>query len=179
MQQLVQTRLINNWETQLASEHLQGIKEGLIHNQQCDPLLLLELYQQIWRQGEVPANGSPEQAELLHLGLVRQRQKKLRVSNRIYQSVFNINWVEQESARLTLFSPNTIKLYKLEEKASCPDVVMAEVLFWTDGQPILTQKLCQLLADAEGFISTGAEAATVQQLVQTRLQVQKQQQCNS
>jgi tetratricopeptide (TPR) repeat protein len=169
VQQLVQSHLISNWETQVASEHLQGIREGIIHNQQCDPLLLLELYQQIWRLGEILANGSPEQAELLHLGLVRQRQKKLRVSNRIYQSVFNLNWVEQEATRLKLLSRSTIELYKLEQKASCPDVVMAEVLFWTDGQPILTQKLCQLLADMEGFISAGAEATTVEQVVQKRL----------
>ncbi|MDZ8052356.1 MAG: tetratricopeptide repeat protein [Aulosira sp. ZfuVER01] len=169
LQQLVQTRLIHHWETQLASEHLQRISDSIIHNQQCDPLLLLELYQQVLQQGGISTNNSPEQTELLEIGLVRQRQKQLRVSNRIYQSVFDANWVKQELAKLRLLSHSTIKLFKLEEKASCPEVVMTEVMFWTDGQPILTQKLCRLLAESQELIPAGAEAATVQQLVKSRL----------
>ena len=169
VQQLVETHLINNWETQVAAEHLQQIRENLIHNQQCDPLSLLELYKLVWQQGEVLVDHSPEQAELLHLGLVVQEKDLLKLGNRIYQSVFDRYWIEQESARLRLFSPKTIKLFKLDEKANCPEVVLAEVLFWTDGQTILAHKLCQLLAESEVMIVAGKEAATVQQLVQTRL----------
>ncbi|BAY13975.1 tetratricopeptide repeat protein [Calothrix sp. NIES-2098] len=169
LQHLVQTRLIYHWETQLAAEHLQRIRESILQNQQCDPLSLLELYQQILQQGEIPTNNSSEQIELLQIGLVKQRQKQLRVSNRIYQSVFDANWVQQEAAKLRLLSHNTIKLFKLEEKASCPEILMSAVLFWTEGQPILTQKLCRLLAESQEFIPAGAEAATVQQLVKTCL----------
>ncbi|MBH8561576.1 tetratricopeptide repeat protein [Nostoc sp. CENA67] len=169
VQQLVQTRLINDWENQLAAEHLQEIRESIIHNQQCDPLLLLELYKLVWQQGEIARDHSPQQTQLLHLGLVVQQQDLLKLGNRIYQSVFNLNWVELELSQFRLFSYNTIKLFKLDEKANCPEVVLAEVLFWTDGQPILTQKLCQLIAESEGIIAPGKEAATVQQLVQTRL----------
>ncbi|BAZ41353.1 hypothetical protein NIES4101_73190 [Calothrix sp. NIES-4101] len=169
VQKLVQTHLLQNWETQLAGEHLQGICETLIHNQQCEPLLLLELYQAILDEGELAANNSPEQAELLRLRLVGQEQDKLKVGNRIYQSVFDRNWVEQELAKLRLLSGFTLELCKLAEKASCPEVLMTEVLSWTNKQPLLTQKLCQLLAESQEFIAAGTEATTVQQLVQTYL----------
>ncbi|WP_242045427.1 MULTISPECIES: tetratricopeptide repeat protein [unclassified Calothrix] len=169
VKELVETRLIHNWETQVAAEHLQGIRDSIIQNQQCDPLLMLELYQRIWQEGAVPTNGSCEQAQLLHLGLIVQQQDELKVANRIYQAVFNRHWIEQESIRLRLFNPNNIKLYKLDVKAACPENVISEILSWTDGQPILTQKLCQLLAESEILIPAGAEAVTVQQLVENKL----------
>ncbi|MBD2167971.1 tetratricopeptide repeat protein [Calothrix membranacea FACHB-236] len=169
VQQLVENHLINNWETQIAAEHLHTISNSILKNQQCKPLSLLQLYQQIWQQGEVEANGSPEQTELLHLRLLAKQNNKLKVANRIYQLVFDDNWIKQELAKLKLFSRSTIKLFKLEERASCPDIVLAEVLSWTEGQPLLTQKVCQLLSDSKAFIPQGAEAEKVQQLVQTRL----------
>ncbi|MBW4562105.1 MAG: tetratricopeptide repeat protein [Mojavia pulchra JT2-VF2] len=128
-----------------------------------------QLQQHIWQQGEAPTHESLAQAEQLHLGMVMPQQNNLKTSNPIGQSVLDPKLVEEQSARLRLFSHNTIKSFKLDEKASCPEVLLAEVLFWTDWQPVLTQKLCQLLAELEGFIPADAEAATVQQLVQTRL----------
>ncbi|KAB8331905.1 ATP-binding protein [Scytonema tolypothrichoides VB-61278] len=169
VQQLVQSRLINHWETQAASEHLKSIQQSLIKNKQCDPLSLLRSYQQILYLGEVPTDSSPVQAELLNLGLVVQQEDKLKVSNRIYQSIFNQNWIDQELARLRPFSHSTIKSFKLDEKASRPDILLEEVLSWTNAQPFLTQKLCQLLAEFESLIGTGEEAPTVGRLVQSRL----------
>jgi tetratricopeptide (TPR) repeat protein len=169
VQQIVETRLINHWDTQIASEHLKSIQQGLVHNQHCDPLSLLRQYQQIWHQGKVPVDGSPIQAELLNLGLVVQQEDKLIVSNRIYQSVFHQNWIEQELAHLRPFSYTKIKSFKLDEKATRPEIVLEEVLSWTGAQPLLMQKVCQLLADSEAFIPAGEEAARVQQLVETRL----------
>ncbi|NMG09690.1 tetratricopeptide repeat protein [Brasilonema sp. UFV-L1] len=169
VQQLVQTRLINHWEAQVASEHLKSIQQNLIKNKQCDPLSLLRAYQQILCLGEVPTDGSPVQAELINLGLVVQQEDKLKVANRIYQSVFNQSWIDRELVRLRPFSHNTIKSFKLDEKASRPDILLEEVLSWTNAQPFLTQKLCQLLAEFEGVIGAGEEATTVEQLVQTRL----------
>ncbi|MBR8836736.1 MAG: tetratricopeptide repeat protein [Stigonema ocellatum SAG 48.90 = DSM 106950] len=105
VEHLVQTRLIRHWDTQVASEHLKVIQEGFLRNKQCDPLLLLRLYQQILSLGEVPTDGSPVQAELLNLGLVVQQEDQLKVFNRIYQSVFNLNWVTQELEKSQEYSP--------------------------------------------------------------------------
>jgi tetratricopeptide (TPR) repeat protein len=93
---LVQTYVIDNWETQVASEHLQAIREGILANQQCEPVLLLKLYQRILQEGEVFPDKSLAQTELVSLGLIVQDGEKLKLYNRIYQSVFNQDWVEQE-----------------------------------------------------------------------------------
>jgi tetratricopeptide (TPR) repeat protein len=111
VQKIVQSRLIDNWETQLASEHLHKVRAKIIYNHQCDPLLLLELYQQIWEQGEISMDNSPEQAELLHLGLVVQQDDKLQLGNRIYQSVFNLNWVRGELEKILYPSLASTAIY--------------------------------------------------------------------
>ncbi|MBD2436615.1 tetratricopeptide repeat protein [Nostoc sp. FACHB-110] len=100
VKQLIQSNLIDNWETQAAAEHLQKLQSKIIHNQECDPLFLLEVYQQIWEQGELSIDNSPEQVELLHLGLVKQQKDKLKLGNRIYQSVFDRNWVKVELEKM-------------------------------------------------------------------------------
>jgi tetratricopeptide (TPR) repeat protein len=92
--QLVQTRLIDQWETQAASDHLKTIQDSLLNNQTCDPISLLQHYKQILQNDGVSSDGLPVQAELLTLGLVEQQQNTLKVANRIYQSVFDRNWVE-------------------------------------------------------------------------------------
>jgi hypothetical protein len=55
------------------------------------------------QQGEVVANDNPEQIELRLSGLVVKQDSKLKVYNRIYQSVFNLRWVEKELANLHRF----------------------------------------------------------------------------
>ena len=125
--------------------------------------------QHIWQQEKASTDESLVQSEQLHLGMIVPQQNNLKTFNSIEQSVLAPKLVEHKSSKLRLFSRSTIKLFKLDEKANCPEDVLAEVLFWTDGQPILTQKLCQLLAESEVMITAGQEAATVQQLVQTRL----------
>ncbi len=58
----------------------------------CTPL---RLYRQILHLGEVVAVESPEQRELLMSGLAVKREGSLRVSNRVYELVFDECWVEK------------------------------------------------------------------------------------
>ncbi len=169
VEQLVQTRLIANWETQIAAEHLQAIQQSLVKNQFCNPVQLLRLYQQILQQEELPSQDNPLETELLNIGLVVKQENKLKVANRIYQSVFNFNWINQELEQLQPLIQNTIKIFNLKEKASNPEILVQEVLRWTASEPFLTKKVCQLLCEHTTFIAAGEEAFTVQQLVQTRL----------
>ncbi|MGJ5675516.1 MAG: tetratricopeptide repeat protein [Nostochopsis sp.] len=169
VEQLIQNHLIANWKTQVAAEHLQTIHDALVANQRCDPIWLLRLYQQILQEGELPVHDSQIQTELLNLGLVVKQEDKLRISNRIYLSIFNLNWVKQELERLRPMIHNTTKLFKLDKKATHPDIVLEQVLFWTGAQSFLTQKICQLLCEDENFIEAGREAAVVEQLVQNHL----------
>jgi WD40 repeat protein len=64
----------------------------------------------------------------------------------------------------------------LREIASQPEVLLAEILHWSGGQPFLTQKLCKLVLTAcreqgEGVlrIASGNEASWVENLVKRRI----------
>jgi WD40 repeat protein len=100
---LVRERVIENWEAQDEPEHLKTISHRLLRNEQKAGRLL-GLYQQILQQGSVPASDSPEQMDLRLSGLVVREAGELRVANRIYREVFNLNWVEKELASLRPYS---------------------------------------------------------------------------
>ncbi|NEO74309.1 hypothetical protein [Moorena sp. SIO3H5] len=94
VEELVNTHFVENWETQEAAELLQDIRSFLLEEQ------FLRLYQKIL-QGVIIANDSWEQKVLLNSGVVINQGGNLKVSNRIYEAVFNHSWVAQELAQLT------------------------------------------------------------------------------
>ncbi len=104
IEHLVQTQIIDHWESQDEPEHLRTIRDRLLSNdQQKRPLL--RLYQRILQQDEIPADDSPEQRELVLSGLVSKHKgkdqtdmPKLIANNRIYKTIFNLSWVEQQLA---------------------------------------------------------------------------------
>ncbi|MEH2150568.1 AAA-like domain-containing protein [Nostoc sp.] len=64
----------------------------------------------------------------------------------------------------------------LKEAISQPEVVLQEVIYWTGGQPFLTQKLCQLVlqtalktSDRKIVLSPKTEASWVEQLVRSQI----------
>ncbi|MBD0347326.1 MAG: AAA-like domain-containing protein, partial [Coleofasciculus sp. Co-bin14] len=57
----------------------------------------------------------------------------------------------------------------LRENADNAQAVLREILKWTSGQPFLTQKLCNIVANSEFKITAGSEEETVENLVQSRL----------
>ena len=99
VKQMVQTKVIDNWETQDEPEHLKTIRDRLLSNEQRAGKLL-GLYQHILQQGAIPTDDSPEQVELRLTGLVARHQGQLRVTNRTYQAIFNANWVGKKLAAL-------------------------------------------------------------------------------
>ncbi|MEH2431967.1 MAG: AAA family ATPase [Nostoc sp.] len=86
IENLVRGSIIDNWESQDEPEHLRTIRDRLLKSKQS--VRLLELYRQILHQGEIIAVDSSEERELLLSGLVVKQQGKLRVQNRIYESIF-------------------------------------------------------------------------------------------
>jgi WD40 repeat protein len=99
IEQLVRSRIIENWESQDEPEHLRTIRDRIFTDEQRAGRRL-GLYQQILQQREVAGDDSPEQMELRLSGLLVKQQGKLRVYNRIYKSVFDINWVGKALADL-------------------------------------------------------------------------------
>ncbi|MEI2577764.1 PstS family phosphate ABC transporter substrate-binding protein [Scytonema sp. PRP1] len=91
---LVRSHLIEEWEFQEASEHLRQIQNLIVNSRQS--ARLLKRYQRILQRGEVQSDNSPEDMELLRSGLVSVIGGRLKVSNRIYEAVFNWSWVTQE-----------------------------------------------------------------------------------
>ncbi len=57
----------------------------------------------------------------------------------------------------------------LAEKAEAPAAVLREILSWTKGQPFLTQRLCQLIAESSFNLAAGSERALVERLVRSRV----------
>ncbi|WP_424100153.1 AAA-like domain-containing protein [Moorena producens] len=97
--QVARTQIIDNWVSQDKPEHLKTIRDRILRKEQRAGRLL-GLYQQVWEQGSLAADGSEKQTELRLSGLVVERDGSLTVNNRIYGSVFDGDWVKQELARL-------------------------------------------------------------------------------
>ncbi len=59
----------------------------------------------------------------------------------------------------------------LREKTNNPQQLLKSILQWTGGQPFLTQKLCQLVAESEYFTPEDSHSQTLslEQLVQTQI----------
>lgn len=91
---LVKSQIIENWESHDEPAHIKTIRDRITKNPQSAGRLL-GLYHKILQQGEIPADDTPEQTQLRLSGLVVSQAGKLKVYNRIYESIFNLNWVEK------------------------------------------------------------------------------------
>ncbi|MDJ0703005.1 MAG: AAA-like domain-containing protein [Leptolyngbyaceae cyanobacterium MO_188.B28] len=96
---LVQSQIIENWESRDDPEHFRTIRDRLLRNQRRAGRLL-GVYQEILLHGSTPADDSPEQVELQLSGLVVKQNGKLTALNQIYQTVFNQRWLDQQFAQL-------------------------------------------------------------------------------
>ncbi|MEG4502450.1 AAA-like domain-containing protein [Microcoleus sp. F6_B4] len=99
---IVQSNIIDNWESSDEPVHIKTIRDRLLRSQHRASRLL-GLYQKILPFSEPPllrgaggicADDTPEQTELRLSGLVVKRAGKLTVSNRIYAAIFSHNWIE-------------------------------------------------------------------------------------
>ncbi|MFB2836620.1 AAA-like domain-containing protein, partial [Floridanema evergladense] len=105
VENLVREKVIENWETQDVPEHLKTIRDRILRSEQRAGRLL-GLYQRILQHNEIEADDTPIQMEMRLTGLVVKREGKLRVYNRIYQTVFNFDWVEKALANLRPYNEN-------------------------------------------------------------------------
>src|SRR6476469_6717269 len=103
VESLVRANIINKWESQDEPEHLKTIRDRIIGNEQLTARSL-GIYQKLLQCGEVEADDSREQIELLLSGLVVKQQGFLKVSNPIYQAVFHLQWVGKQLEQLRPYS---------------------------------------------------------------------------
>lgn len=97
IEDLVQSSVIQNWETQDEPEHLRTIRDRLLGNEQRAEQLL-QIYLQLLEveQARVPFDGSSAQVDLLLSGLVEKHRGYLKINNPIYRAVFNAEWVSKQ-----------------------------------------------------------------------------------
>ncbi|MBU7585520.1 MAG: AAA-like domain-containing protein [Nostoc sp. TH1S01] len=124
VEQLVKTRIIQNWQSQDEPEHLRTIRDRLLFDEQ-QAGRLLGIYQQVLQAEEageqgaggrgeefspllvvslVPSDDSREQTQLLLSGLVEKHNGYLKIKNPIYRNVFNAQWVLRQLNNLRPYS---------------------------------------------------------------------------
>ena len=97
---LIEDFVVDNWEVRDEPEHLKTIRDRLLHNSH-NKALFLTLYRQILQNRGINIDGSDEQIELRLSGLVTAQQGKLKVSNPIYERVFNLRWIDKQLAAIS------------------------------------------------------------------------------
>ena len=87
----------------------------------------------------VLADGSPEQTELRLSGLVVQQQGKLKVYNRIYEQVFNWEWVEKQLEKLRPYSQAFnawVASNYQDESRLLRGKALQDALYWSNNQSL-------------------------------------------
>ncbi|MEO0836325.1 MAG: hypothetical protein AAFY16_10115, partial [Cyanobacteria bacterium J06642_3] len=107
--ELTRSQIIQNWETHDEPEHLKTIRDRLLGDEK-NVSRLLGLTEEIIQYGSIPADDSPEQSKLLLTNLVIKSNNQLVIRNRIYQQIFNLDWIYQQSDKLCPYS-REVKLW--------------------------------------------------------------------
>ena len=94
VENLVHTRILEHWESQDEPQHLRTIRDRLLESDHSPEVLAL--YQQILERGDVPATDTVAERELLLAGIAHQKSGQLQVYNRIYKTIFDVDWIEKQ-----------------------------------------------------------------------------------
>ncbi len=148
VRQLVESRLIENWESQDHQEHLKTIRKRLLDEEQ-QAGYLLELYRSIRQVVELPADNQPEERELQLSGLVVKRDNQLRVYNPIYAAVFDEDWINTELQKLRPYSESFrawVASGKTDSSRLLRGGALAEAERWAGEKPTLSGEDREFLA---------------------------------
>ena len=150
--QLIRHHIVNNWEVQDEPEHLKTIRDRLLHNAR-DKARFLTLYQQILQHQNIAIDGSDEQVELRLSGLVTAQQGKLKVSNPIYERVFDRAWIDKQLAAISPYQ-NAIaawlKSHRQDSSRLLRGQALAEAQTWAKKYTI-TQEERDFLSQSEAL----------------------------
>jgi AAA-like domain len=89
----------------------------------------------------------------------------------LIRSEQSISFEFARSIKLTHFQPAEAQplAQGLVEKCDNPEAVLREILYWTSGQPFLTQKICSLVVQLNDLIRSGDEQPQIANLIQSRM----------
>ena len=136
VKRLVEDHIVNNWEANDDPVHLKTIKGRLLHDRHTTRLL--GLYQQILENGAIAANDLVEQIELRLSGLVVREGNWLKPYNRIYTSVFDLDWIDSilDMERPYAEYIHAWKESKYDKKWLLREEKLAEALSWSKGKSL-------------------------------------------
>lgn len=103
IERLAHEKIIHNWESQDEPEHLKTIRDRLLGNEQTVSRLL-SLTEEILQFGSIEVDDTLEQRQLLLTNLVVKDGDRLLIRNPIYQQIFNLDWIYQQSDKLCPYS---------------------------------------------------------------------------
>ncbi|MGK7900241.1 MAG: tetratricopeptide repeat protein [Hormoscilla sp.] len=116
VKQLVQTKILGDWEEQDKPIHLQTIRDRIMKSPNSSRLL--SLYRDLREQGQLLAQDSPEQLEFRLTGLVVKRGSYLKIYNPIYEQVFT-----EEVLPRPLSAHKSVFLGRLQEQEKLAGVL--------------------------------------------------------
>ncbi|HIK30763.1 MAG TPA: AAA-like domain-containing protein [Oscillatoriales cyanobacterium M59_W2019_021] len=136
---IVRSNILENWESQDEPTHLKHIRDRLTF---ANKPYLLKLYRQILQRGEIPADNKLESLELQLSGAVVKQDGKLRIYNRIYAEIFNLDWVAEvsESDDKPLFTLNDPDLQWIEREVTAP-LISQPPIFAIESESIDDRKI--------------------------------------
>jgi hypothetical protein len=162
-----------NWQESDDSQHLQEIKNKIIESQRS--LSLLSLYQQIIINQDIDLDetNSNDLEYLIDLGLIVREDNVLRVSNIVYEKVFNLNFIKQElnshvnklvsekwiftldlreTQKEQIINLITLNIPQLAKKTNNLETLIPLILTLTKPDIVLLELLLKLFAETEDKI---------------------------
>lgn len=144
IRQLVQSRIIENWEAKDNPPHFRSIRDRLQGSGEQRLGRLLGLYQQILEQGGIVADNSLEQLYLRLSGLVIQHGTYLQSFNPIYAAIFNSHWVEEKLDSLRpIFYVEALKAWEKDQRQGDSWLLIGNALTkieeWAKGKALSEQ----------------------------------------
>ncbi|MGI0499152.1 AAA-like domain-containing protein [Limnospira platensis] len=167
VESIVYRYIIDRWESQDEPEHLRTIRNRILYNQRFVGRLL-SIYQQVLDNHHIKADDSREQIELLLSGLVLEEQGNIRVKNRIYQAIFNREWVREQLMVLRPYS-QAFEAWIQSEKTDISRLLRGQAL--QDAQHWSHQK--SLSDDDYQFLSASTELEALE--VKKTLEIERAQ----
>ena len=173
IEELTQAKIIDRWDTQDEPEHLKTIRDRLLGNERIVSRLL-GLIEQIVQYGSISADDSWEQKQLLLSNLVIKHQNRLIIRNPIYERIFNLDWIYQQSDKLCPYS-RELKLWLASQGKDSSrllrGIALKDAQIWANHHSISQQEYQFLNAAREQEQSAILQQVELKRLkeVETRL----------
>jgi WD40 repeat protein len=135
---LVSTELITDWESKDNPTHFKTISTRLTANEMRSGRVL-GLYQQVLSDRVIASSDRTEEQELQLAGIVTKFGDRLAVSNSIYATIFDLDWVDKQLANLRPYGTalsEWLESNKQDKSRLLRGKALEEALVWSQGKSL-------------------------------------------